>query len=676
MNENSLNESFEVTENSPRIDYLPELKISLKEHQYAMIHKCLEVENMNICGLGIMNDKPGAGKTYAILGLIYKSGKKRNIIVVPQNIINQWVESLNNFSNGLLTYKKITDYFDILEFYNEKTDLFDYDVLLTTSLYYHVIATTMESNFLNMERVFFDEVDSISSFLVNKINANFIWFVSASFDYNDLGIFTSKIDIPLLPYITCKCNDNYVDSMFMLDDPTIYKIICKNIYLDNIFQGLFTQEEFKILNALDYSKLKKKFYHKIAQNETEAIDYLVKDKTEIIEIEKIRIQDLELSISKIKNDRLVPLTNDTDSEISISTNIDCKTNLIEESEKYQSLKMVNLETQLEKSKKSLQDSEYKLNLIMERLKENNCCPLCYEEFNVFQKKAISPCCKNTICFNCTDNWFNNLKKTSCIYCNKADTPLEEYILVKPNQEEQCLVCDKEFEHKDNMFYSRCCNKKACNPCLSDWFNKLLKTQCLYCSTNDILFDDFKNDRQYEDMKLNELSGIKYIKKTKIEFIEYFIKTKIRTNTKVIFCSNYIKIFNIMKKILGQYKISYIELDDGNIEDINNSIQEYKYGKTNILLSNSNFFGCGLNLECTTDIVFLHKTDPTLEKQIIGRAQRSGRTSKLNLWYIMHENESIIKQTKTLHFEAITTKENDEITFEENYLQESENYTMI
>ena len=43
---------------------------------------------------------------------------------------------------------------------------------------------------------------------------------------------------------------------------------------------------------------------------------------------------------------------------------------------------------------------------------------------------------------------------------------------------------------------------------------------------------------------------------------------------------------------------------------------------------------------------------------------------------MHENESIIKQTKTLHFEAITTKENDEITFEENYLQESENYTMI
>ena len=29
-----------------------------------------------------------------------------------------------------------------------------------------------------------------------------------------------------------------------------------------------------------------------------------------------------------------------------------------------------------------------------------------------QKKVISPCCKNYICFNCTNNWFNNMKKTN------------------------------------------------------------------------------------------------------------------------------------------------------------------------------------------------------------------------------------------------------------------------
>jgi hypothetical protein len=44
-------------------------------------------------------------------------------------------------------------------------------------------------------------------------------------------------------------------------------------------------------------------------------------------------------------------------------------------------------------------------------------------------------------------------------------------------------------------------------------------------------------------------------------------------------------------------------------------------------------------------LFLHKTETELEKQIIGRAQRMGRKNKLNIWYIMHENESIIKSKK-------------------------------
>ena len=72
--------------------------------------------------------------------------------------------------------------------------------------------------------------------------------------------------------------------------------------------------------------------------------------------------------------------------------------------------------------------------------------------------------------------------------------------------------------------------------------------------------------------------------------------------------------------------------------------------------NSNLFGCGLNLQCTSDIVFLHKTDTTLEKQIIGRAQRPGRKDALNIWHIMHENETVV---------PIIKKKNDvfEITFE-------------
>lgn len=606
-------DNIELDEESKRIDQILDIDITLKDHQLAIINKCIEIENTNICNFGIMNDKPGTGKTYAILGLIYHSQKKRNIIVVPQNIIYQWCESIHRFSNGKLKYKKITDYSEILDLYNDDSPLFEYDILLTTSLYYNVIATTITSKYLNIERLFFDEVDSISFVIISEINANFIWFVSASFDYQYLGIYSTKIDKALLPYITCKCNDTFIDNIYNIEFPLIYKIICKNIYLDNIFNGIFSKDEYKLLNAMDYSKLKKKFCNYVAQNEKEAINFVVKDKIDIIEMETLRIEDLKKA-----------LTNDISN-----------------------LNRINiLQKQLQKSEKSLEDSKYKLNLIKERLKDNNCCPLCYNEFEPHQKKVLSKCCKNTICYECTNNWFNNMKKESCLYCNFENVKFEDYIILNPISENQCILCEKEFLTVDDKYYSNCCKKITCIECLKEWYHKLLKDKCLFCSKEEILFEDFKNEKMYEETKLNQQNGVKYTKKTKIEFLEYFIRTKVYSTCKIIFCSNYIRIFNDLKKLFKNYFINYIELDDGNINSINNSIKEYVHGNINVLLLNSNLFGCGLNLQCTTDIIFLHKTETNLEKQIIGRAQRPGRKNRLNIWYIIHENENIITTKKT------------------------------
>jgi hypothetical protein len=642
-----MNYQLELDENSDKIDQPSNINIILKDHQLSMIQKCIEIENNNICGIGIMSDKPGCGKTFAILGFIYQSYKKGNIIVIPQNILGQWCESIHQFTDGLITYKKFIDYSDILDLYNPNTNLFEYDILITTALYYNAIATSMENKTC---RVFFDEIDSISSFVVNKINANFIWFVSASFNYDEIGIYKTILDKELMPFITCKCKDDYIDNQFGFEHPNIYKIICKNIYLDNIFSGLVTKEEFKILNAMDYSKLKRKFTNKIAQTEIEAVDILVKDKLDIIEIEELRIIDLKKAI--------------------------------ETTDDNQRLKILN--EQLDKSTKSLNDSQSKLNLIRDRLKENNCCPSCYNEFNDFDKKILSPCCKNIICDVCTNNWFNNMKKTNCIFCNKEEVKYEDYILIKKSNENDsklnCLSCDIEFTSIDDRYYSICCDKGSCKNCLSEWFHKLFKTKCLYCHQHDKLFEDFKNKREHDDMKLNIQNGIKYTNKTKIEFIEYFTKTKIFSDkSKVIICSNYIRIFNDIKKLFKNYNVKYLELDDGNIDNINNSIKKYVYGNINVLLLNSNLFGCGLNLQCTTDILFLHKTEYMLEKQIIGRAQRNGRVNKLNIWYIMHENEKIITTKRTTVFgidifsapEKIVEEKSDEISAFNDLINNSE-----
>ncbi len=50
------------------------------------------------------------------------------------------------------------------------------------------------------------------------------------------------------------------------------------------------------------------------------------------------------------------------------------------------------------------------------------------------------------------------------------------------------------------------------------------------------------------------------------------------------------------------------------------------------------YACGMNLEFTTDLLILHYLDPLIESQVIGRAQRFGRKSKLNIYKFLNSNE--------------------------------------
>jgi SNF2 family DNA or RNA helicase len=69
-------------------------------------------------------------------------------------------------------------------------------------------------------------------------------------------------------------------------------------------------------------------------------------------------------------------------------------------------------------------------------------------------------------------------------------------------------------------------------------------------------------------------------------------------------------------------------------------RSHKPDALNMLFVNARSFGSGLNLENTTDIIMFHKLDSELEKQVIGRAQRFGRSEPLNIWYLLHENEMV------------------------------------
>jgi hypothetical protein len=244
------------------------------------------------------------------------------------------------------------------------------------------------------------------------------------------------------------------------------------------------------------------------------------------------------------------------------------------------------------STKNLEKNEKKIKLIYDRLIESKCCPICYFLYDDLANTKIyisQKCCNNKICGECVDKWYN-IGKNTCIFCNKENIS------------------------KDNLIF----------------FEKEIGEIGEIGEIEEI--EEIKEDQITNDFIKFEYSKDIFLK----EYIES-IKNK---NKKIIIFSDYSNIFNYIENICDEKEISYIDLDKGNIKDIDIAVNEYKYGNAKILLSNSTLFGCGMNFENATDIIFVHRMDQSIEKQVIGRAQRMGRKDVLNIIYLEYENESI------------------------------------
>ena len=83
--------------NSEIEDHPKNINIKLKKHQLAMLKKCKEIESKDNI-FGIMNDKPGTGKTYVILSLIHdtKLLNKTNVYFYKKNLYKLKKYSFNN----------------------------------------------------------------------------------------------------------------------------------------------------------------------------------------------------------------------------------------------------------------------------------------------------------------------------------------------------------------------------------------------------------------------------------------------------------------------------------------------------------------------------------------------------------------------------------------------------
>jgi hypothetical protein len=212
----------------------------------------------------------------------------------------------------------------------------------------------------------------------------------------------------------------------------------------------------------------------------------------------------------------------------------------------------------------------------------------------------------------------------------------------------CPVCMGAFT---NPVIVNCCKNCFCFDCLAVSMGELKNNICPFCrqgiSKADIhLITDDKaltnsvktNDRDMKD-KMVVLTEL-ICKKPEGSFMVF---------------ANYAETFNKIEKELSYLNISYHILK-GQASTVAKYIDDFTNKKVRVLMLNAQYFGAGMNLQMTTDLVIFHRFTKEMEEQIIGRAQRLGRTCPLNVYYLIHDNESSniedtfdFEEVKNIHY---------------------------
>jgi len=469
-------------------------------HQQAMVLRMLNVEKELIGKQGnasyaMMSDKPGAGKTYAVLAMLYVTNKiifkntktHVNLVVVPYNICTQWSDSMAKLygpSGVLMDYKILTEYSDMMSLYVNPALLLKYDVLLTTSLYFDMICNTLKSLKLKIQRVFFDEADTIQNLLAKQLDCNMTWFISASIrsifnGSNSVSIGNYSLEMSKLEENNVQCDSDFVNENIVLESPKTHYIECRSVYRDLLLL-LASHKYHSDINAMDYRFFRfEHFSNGIIKTPYDACCLLLKDAVKREEYSLGKIEELttamELALARDKNE----LAGECQSQINTHTNI---------------------------------------------LAE------CSRVLGVF----------------------NTFKETHNVEDFIYSAPLH------PNE------------------------------------NKLKLVQ-------DTIIRIMQNPQ--------------------------------KPSTQLLIFTNHDAIFTELRPFLRTHSISYIDLDGGNVVLMDKIIGRYKSKEFDVLLANSSMYSCGMNLENTNDILFVHSMDVHRESQVIGRAHRYGRQGTLDIWYV-------------------------------------------
>lgn len=199
--------------------------------------------------------------------------------------------------------------------------------------------------------------------------------------------------------------------------------------------------------------------------------------------------------------------------------------------------------------------------------------------------------------------------------------------------EMCGIC---LEQLSNKAVVPCCAVTFCFPCIMRCIST--RKSCPLCKktleAKHLLIARPANPENLSDDSSDE--GGTSSENDKLQNLLVLLENSAEDAKILIFASFDNSLLRIAS-ILSTNNIRYAYLK-GNISQINCTVASYARGDVRVLLVNSRNYGSGLDLSMTTDVVMFHKLDNEIENQVIGRAQRIGRNTNLNVWYLLYENE--------------------------------------
>ena len=202
--------------------------------------------------------------------------------------------------------------------------------------------------------------------------------------------------------------------------------------------------------------------------------------------------------------------------------------------------------------------------------------------------------------------------------------------LKRAKEQTCPIC---YCDLTSPSVTPCCQQLFCFPCLCESLKRV--ASCPLCRAR---IDDIKEIKVLGETSAQappqEVPKVNQLLNKNDSFVKFM---KENPNARVLMFSSYDASFTKLEDSLDDANIKYSMLN-GSQARIAKLLREFKMGKYNVLFLNARNMGAGLNIESASHVMLFHRMSSELESQIIGRANRLGRTASLEVVYLIHENE--------------------------------------